>query len=190
MPPISSAAVTSPETSKLPSLLYTPEPRSEANVELPPAIRSPLLTTKEETASLTSLGLPSPREEQGEELAGKQRRPEEPVISLTLSLPSSKSEREDSLTAALRITVRSRRRNRASIGELPPATPPSPFARFEAYYKGRNYFPCLPWTAVAERRTGRGACRKTEKAGGAGDLLDVVVAVIQEREGRVRVEAP
>nr|GMD60662.1 hypothetical protein Iba_chr12aCG13400 [Ipomoea batatas] len=86
MPPRSSAAVTSPETSKLPSLLYTPEPRSEANVE------------------------------------------------------------------------------------LPPATPPSPFARFEAYYKGRNCFPCLPWTAVAERRTGRGACRKTEKAGG-GELL-------------------
>nr|GLL33659.1 uncharacterized protein LOC109183675 [Ipomoea trifida] len=29
--------------SKLPSLLHTPEPRSEANVELPPATRSPLL---------------------------------------------------------------------------------------------------------------------------------------------------
>nr|GMD60566.1 phosphatase and actin regulator 4A-like [Ipomoea batatas] len=39
MPPRSSAAVPPPETSKLPSLLYTPEPRSEANVELLPAIR-------------------------------------------------------------------------------------------------------------------------------------------------------
>nr|GMD06054.1 hypothetical protein Iba_chr06bCG12330 [Ipomoea batatas] len=48
------------------------------------------LTTKEETASL---GLPSPREEQGEELAGKQRRPRRkagdlPGRCLTLLLPS------------------------------------------------------------------------------------------------------